>query len=714
MQIAIFDAASEILMNVDTFDVTIELVKALMLLCIIRFLLRTGNKRHEGQKGWNLILAGFFLLLFSTLIDITDEFPELAQFVVIGNTGIQSFLEKLVGEGVGILLLLWGLLSWIPTLNQMTERLHQQVQERTSEQLKAKVFTEAVVEQSHDLVVACNIDGQITLSNNRHKKDLLWATPGLSLEEWSHRAPCYPPNGVIPLPLQQLPLYRALHGEVIKAEEIMIREPDQTPHLLLVSGCPIYNQLGEQVGAMISAHDITIQKQLETQLRHQAQHDSLTCLPNRLLYKDRLEQAIRRAQRRKEPVTVMMLDLDRFKEVNDSLGHAAGDQLLQQVAPRLLQCIRDHDTLARLGGDEFAIVLTPTRQDVPYAPESVAKRILDLLTQPFWLHEQQVRIGASIGIAQFPEDGQSSDTLLLHADIAMYQAKADGRNGFYFYQPKLNQKALARLNLENDLAQALEKNQFSLYYQPLVQAANSRCVAVETLLRWHHPTRGLLLADEFIPLAERSGLIIPIGEWVIRSACAQLQRWQQQGLPLLRVAVNLSERQLHQPDLSERIARILQDTRLPSGSLELELTESMLIQESESMLHLLDRIRQLGVQLSIDDFGTGYSSLSYLRQFPVSRLKLDRSFVQDIPRDTVLSQAIIELAHRLHMKVVAEGVETDAQRSFLAAHGCDELQGFLFSRAVPPEELAQLLAPTGDIKSTAQVGNSLRSPARSG
>ncbi len=714
MQIAIFDAASEILMNVDTFDVTIELVKALMLLWIIRFLLHTGKKRHEGQKGWNLILAGFFLLLFATLIDITDEFPELTQFVVIGDTEIQSFLEKLVGEGVGILLLLSGLLSWIPTQQQMTGRLHQQVRERTSELLKAKIFTEAVVEQSHDLVVACNIDGHITHSNNRDQGDLLRATPGLTLEEWSRHHSSYAADGVTPLSLEQLPLYRALHGESIVAEEIMIREQEQAPHILLISGRPIHDEAGNQIGAMISAYDITAQKQLEEQLRYQARHDYLTGLPNRLLFHDRLAQALLRSRRNKEPVAVMMLDLDRFKEVNDSLGHAAGDLLLEQVTRRLQQCMRDHDTLARLGGDEFAIVLTPPRQDVPFAPLSVAKRILKQLTQPFWLHEQRIRISVSIGIALFPENGQTSETLLLNADAAMYQAKAEGRNTYHCYQPELNQEALARLTLENDMAQALEQNQFSVYYQPLVQSANGRCVAVEALLRWQHPVRGPIPTTEFIPLAERSGLIVPLGEWVLRTACSQLQRWQQQGLPLLRVSVNLSERQLHQPDLSERIARILQDTRLPAGSLELELTESMLIQDSEAMLTLLDSLRQLGVQLAIDDFGTGYSSLSYLRQFPVSRLKLDRSFVQDLPQDTVLSQAIIELAHRLHMKVVAEGIENEAQRAFLAAHGCDELQGHLFSRAVPAEELVQLLAPTGNILPSPQADNPLSSPARAG
>ncbi len=701
-------------MNWEIFEFGIEVLKALILLFITGFLVWQGRSRHQEQKGWARILTGFTLLTFASLLDITDEFDALAQFVVIGDTAVQSFLEKVVGFSGGFLMLLWGLLIWIPTQKQMTERLHRQVRERTADLLKAKMFTEAVVGQSHDLVVACNTDGHLTHCNNRDQGDLLWATPGLTLEEWSHRHSCYAADGEIPLSLKQLPLYRALHGESIAAEEITVREQDQTLHILLLSGGPIHDEVGNQIGAMISAYDITTQKRLEEQLRHQAQHDKLTGLPNRVLFHDRLTQAIRLARRSKDPVAVMMLDLDKFKEVNDSLGHAAGDQLLQQVTRRLQQCIRDHDTLARLGGDEFAIVLAPTRQDTPFAPQAVAKRILEQLTQPFWLNEQQVRISVSIGIARSPEDGQSSETLLLNADAAMYQAKTEGRNGYRCYQPHLNQEALARLTLENDLAQALELNQFSLHYQPLVQAANGRCVAVEALLRWQHPVRGPIPPAEFIPLAERSGLIVPLGEWVLRTACSQLKRWQQQGLPLLRIAVNLSERQLHQPDLTERIARILQDTQLPAGSLELELTESMLIQNSEAMLTLLNSLRQLGVQLAIDDFGTGYSSLSYLQQFPVSRLKLDRSFVQDIPRDTVLSQAIIELAHRLHMKVVAEGVENEAQRAFLAAHDCDELQGFLFSRAVPAEELTQLLATAGDSPSAPHAGSPLSSPARSG
>ncbi|WP_417615119.1 putative bifunctional diguanylate cyclase/phosphodiesterase [Oceanisphaera sp.] len=701
-------------MGVETFDVAVEILKALVSLSILGVLIWQGRSRNLKQKGWARIVTGFALLTFASLLDITDEFAALSPFIVIGDTPAQAFLEKVVGYSGGFLMLLWGLLIWLPTQSQMTERLHRQVREHTSELLKAKTFTEAVVGQSHDLVVACNIDGHIIHCNNRNLEDLPWATAGLSLKEWHRRYPCYAANGESPLSLKQLPLYRALRGEVIEAEEITIREQDQSLHILLLSGGPIHDETGNQIGAMISAYDITAQKRLEEQLRHQAQHDNLTGLPNRLLFHDRLTQAIQLAHRSKAPVTVMMLDLDRFKEVNDSLGHAAGDLLLQQVTRRLQLCLRAHDTLARLGGDEFAIVLVPTQHDVPFSPQTVAKRILEQLTQPFWLHEQQVRISVSIGIAQYPEDGQTSETLLLNADAAMYQAKAEGRNAYHCYQPELNQEALTRLTLENDLAQALERNQFSVHYQPLVQAANGRCVAVEALLRWQHPVRGPISPAEFIPLAERSGLIVPLGEWVLRTACSQLQHWQQQGLPLLRVSVNLSERQLHQPDLVKRIAQILQETRLPAGSLELELTESMLIQGNESILILLASIRQLGVQLAIDDFGTGYSSLSYLKQFPVSRLKLDRSFVQDIPRDTVLSLAIIELAHRLHMKVVAEGVENEAQRDFLIAHGCDELQGFLFSRAVPADELAQLLAPTGTTPSAFQAGTPFGSPARSG
>ncbi len=676
-------------MNWEVFDLSIEALKALVLVCITIFLVWAGRHRNWGQQGWKRIVAGFALLAFAAVLDLTDEFSGLERFVIIGDTEVQSFLEKVVGYSGGYLLLLSGLLSWIPTLNKLTERLTQQVGERTVELHRVQKFTEAVLEQGHDLVVACNVDGRITLSN-QSSDNQLGAIPGLSLEQWAHTCPLAPVNSTTPLSLEHSPLRRALRGETIDKEEFIVQKQGADPRTLLISGRPIVDDMGIQQGAMISAYDITQRKQFEEQLRHQASHDGLTGLPNRFLLNDRLSQMINQAQRNNTRVAVMALDLDQFKAVNDNLGHAAGDQLLEQVAQRLTEAVRDSDTVARLGGDEFAVLLALAPNKDAFDPLVAARRMLKRLSQPFWLSgNEKVAIGASIGIAYYPNDGTEVATLLRNADAAMYQAKVGGRNNFVCYNTELNSSTQEQFALENALVHAFENKQFAVYYQPLLQASSGRIIGVEALLRWHHPEKGVIPAAEFISLAERSGFIVTLGEWAMRTACAQLRDWQQQGLPLQRVAVNLSERQLHQPDLVDRIRRILHETQLPARSLELELTENILIQSDELMLKLLEDLRQLGVQLAIDDFGNGYSSLAYLRQFPVSRLKLDREFVSSIPRDTVLSQAIITLAHSLRMGVVAEGVETEAQRRFLKEQGCDELQGYLLASPLPAHELEQ-------------------------
>ncbi len=694
-------------MNWELFDFGIEVLKALVLLLITAFLLWTGRGRNREHQGWKRIVAGFALLTFAALLDISDEFNTLSRFVVIGDTQIQSFMEKVIGYSGGYLLLLWGLLSWLPTLKEMTAKLQHQVEEHTAELLKSKKFIESALQHSHDLIIASDANGQIILSNDKIANNPFATPADLTIEEWCALYQPRASDGVTQLSVQQLPLYRALQGETIENEEIVIQD-NQEIRTLKVSGSPLFDTQGVLLGAMISAYDISAQKQLEEQLRYQATHDTLTGLANRTLFSDRLIQAARRVRRNKGQLAVMMLDLDKFKEVNDTQGHAAGDQLLKQVAQRLQKILRDSDTVARLGGDEFAIILELVPEQTEYETLRVTRRILKQLSQPFWLGEQQVLISSSIGIVYYSDNDNDIQLLLSQADAAMYQAKAAGGNDFYCYHPELMTQALARLTLENDMKEAFKSNQFILYYQPLIQASNGRCVAVEALLRWHHPEKGVIQPGEFIPLAERSGLIVALGEWVIRTACMQLQSWLQQGYPLQRVAVNLSERQLHHPELVENIALILLETQLPASCLELELTESMLIQDSEFMISLLNRLRELGVHLAIDDFGTGYSSLSYLRQFPVNRLKLDRSFVNDIPHDTTISEAILDLAKRLCMKVVAEGVEKEEQQVFLTTHGCEELQGFIFSRAVPPATLEHWLSASGATE-TAMPANQLGS-----
>lgn len=445
--------------------------------------------------------------------------------------------------------------------------------------------------------------------------------------------------------------------------------------------------------------DITERKQTQERIQHLAYHDPLTDLPNRLLLQDRIGLAIAEAQRNNTMAAVLFLDLDRFKTINDSLGHLVGDKLLQQVAQRLATCLHETDTISRIGGDEYVIVL-PNITDTSRIADT-AQDILTALSAPVVVDGQTFHTSASMGISLYPNDGQDVQTLMKYADTAMYHAKEHGRNNFQFFTPQLNLWASERLAMENDLRLALERGEFLIHYQPQVDAISGRIVGLEALLRWQHPEKGMLSPDRFIPIAEETGLIIPLGEWVLRSVCSQGVLWQQQGLPLLPIAVNLSAVQFRQADLVQRISHTLNSTGLPPQYLELELTESMLMQQSEPNTAMLERFSSMGITLSIDDFGTGYSSLSYLKRFPIDRLKIDQSFVRDIttdPEDAAIVTAIIALAHSLEIEVIAEGVETRQQRDFLYHQGCYLYQGYLCARPMPAEDVAaylqQIAAPT--------------------
>jgi diguanylate cyclase (GGDEF)-like protein/PAS domain S-box-containing protein len=438
--------------------------------------------------------------------------------------------------------------------------------------------------------------------------------------------------------------------------------------------------------------DISAMKESESRLDHLAHHDPLTGLPNRLLLNARMEHALARAHRSNTLLAVLFLDLDRFKNINDTLGHPIGDLLLQEVAHRLNGCVREEDTVSRLGGDEFTILLEDLA-DSRFA-SSVAEKILGSLADKFMLHEHEVFVTCSVGISIFPADGSDITTLLKNADSALYRAKEQGRNNYQYYTEELTSRAMERLAMENSLRHALQRNELVVHYQPQVDLYNGRIIGMEALVRWQHPEIGLISPNAFIPLAEETGLIIPIGEWVLRTACAQLKRWMDAGLPKIRVGVNLSSRQFNQNNLDEVVAAALRDTGLPPDCLELELTERMIMQDAESTITILHKLRALGVQFSIDDFGTGYSSLSYLKRFPIDRIKIDQSFVREItsnPEDAAVSQAIISLSHSLNLKTVAEGVETAEQQEFLRTLQCDEIQGFHFSRPVPEQEMGVLL-----------------------
>lgn len=459
-----------------------------------------------------------------------------------------------------------------------------------------------------------------------------------------------------------------------------------------LSLAPVCNACGEVTHFVGIINDITERVSYETQLERHAHYDELTGLANRNLLTDRMEQAITYAHRTSRLAAVMMIDLDRFKVINDSLGHRTGDALLKIVAQRLSACMRPGDTVARQGGDEFVVVMADLANEDDVAP--VVRKLLDSLSHRITAGEHEVVVTASVGVALYPRDGETAETLLKNADGAMYRAKELGRNGFQFYTPEMNARTLQRLELEAALRRALERDELVLFYQPKVELQHGKVVGAEALIRWRHPVLGLVSPADFIPLAEETGLIVSIGEWVIATACHQLKDWRNEGLPDISVAVNLSARQFVQEGLSSVVAQALRSSGVPANRLELEVTESAVMQDPERTVATLRELKRIGVSLSLDDFGTGYSSLNYLKRFPINTLKIDQSFVRDIttdPDDAAIAAAVISLAHILRLSVIAEGVETAAQLGYLRQHGCDEIQGYYFSRPLPADQFAALL-----------------------
>lgn len=474
--------------------------------------------------------------------------------------------------------------------------------------------------------------------------------------------------------------------------EIYDRRKDGTPYPSSLSISAVRSKAGRITHYVAVLSDITERKASEARIAFLAQHDPLTSLPNRTLLHDRLDQALANAARHRSRIALMFLDLDRFKTINDSLGHMAGDRLLQGVAQRLTSCMRDTDTVSRQGGDEFLIVLTDV--EVPDDAARVAEKILDLLHPPFDIDGQQLSTSFSIGIALYPEDGRDAATLMKNADTAMYHAKESGRNTYRFFDEVMNANALERLHLENGLRHALDQGEFQLYYQPQVDLRSGRIIGLEALLRWFSGVMGGVAPTRFIPLAEECGLIVPIGEWVLHTACRQAVAWQAAGHAPLPVAVNLSALQFRRSDIVASVATALAASGLDGRWLELELTESLLMQSGPDIIRTLIALKSLGVRLAIDDFGTGYSSLAYLKRFPVDRLKVDKSFVRDLsdnPDDATIVRTIIQLGHNLHLEVIAEGTETPEQIAFLLQEGCTEAQGYLFSPPLPARAIGALL-----------------------
>ena len=441
-----------------------------------------------------------------------------------------------------------------------------------------------------------------------------------------------------------------------------------------------------------TARDISERKDAEQRISYMASHDALTGLPNRALLQDRIQQTLAHNRRRNQMAALLFIDLDKFKSVNDTLGHAVGDSLLQEAARRLLAEVRSEDTVARQGGDEFIILLSKIKH--PQEAGTLAQKLLDSFIEPFIIDGHELYISASIGISIFPDDGDELGTLLQNSDIAMYHAKETGRSNFQFFSPKMNEQAAERQALSNDMRHAIARGELFLIYQPVVDMVSGEMGGMEVLLRWQHPALGLVSPVKFIPLAEENGLILSIGEWVLRSACEQIRAWQTQGYVVPRLAINLSAKQFRQKSLGEDIALILQQTGIDSRAIGIEITESMLVQNIDEVVDTLLKLSNMGLEISIDDFGTGYSSLSYLKRFPINKLKIDKSFVDDIathPDDAAIVKAIIAMAHGLQMKVVSEGVETAAQLEFLRQHGCEQYQGYIFSKPLPAHEITEKL-----------------------
>lgn len=498
---------------------------------------------------------------------------------------------------------------------------------------------------------------------------------------------------------EDIPLYHKAMGDYLAGKnqfcqvEYRVKTKSGEYKWFLDRGKAIWDDEGRPVRMAGSQTDITERKKAEKEIHTLAYYDSLTGLPNRALLMDRLNMALAQARRSMQMAALLYLDLDGFKTINDTQGHMYGDELLKSVGDRMKKCVRECDTVARLGGDEF-IILQPQIKNVNDVT-AAASRILKLLQEPWVLNKHEFYITASIGITIFPGDGEDAQTLLKNADTAMYRAKELGRNNYQLYVQNMNMRMVEKLEMESSLRRAIERKEFVIHYQPQVDLANERIIGVEALVRWIHPEQGIVSPMKFIPLAEETGLIIPIGEWVLRTACEQNMVWQKSGLPPMCVAVNLSVRQFQQQNLVETIEKVLEETGMAPELLELEITESIAMQDIDYAVSILQRIKDMGIKVSLDDFGTGYSSLSYLKRLPINTLKIDKYFVYDITANSneeAIAKAVIALAHNMRLTVTAEGVETERQLDFLKEQGCDKAQGYLFSKPLPAGEFESMMA----------------------
>ncbi len=565
-------------------------------------------------------------------------------------------------------------------------QLELRVQERTSQLRTANQQLEAIIRSSPLAIYTRDLQNRVTAWNAAAEEIFGWRA-----------------HEVVGRPVPTVPASdreeadrlaeRISKGETLINMEVVRQHRNGSLIVINHTVAPLIDGEGRLYGNLTIASDITERRAAEQRIQFLAYHDALTGLPNRLLLQDRFGQAIAHADRTGTRVALMFMDLDNFKQINDALGHATGDALLKEVTARLRECVRDTDTISRQGGDEFVVVLRDLPDD--HAAVPIVAKIMSRMQEPIVVEGNELSTSASMGVTLYPDDGKDFETLLKKADMAMYKAKESGRNNHQFFNEDMGHQAHDHLVLRTGLRRALDQNELTLHYQPQFCLATKRVIGAEALLRWSHPELGPVAPDRFIPVAEESGLIVPIGEWVIREACQQASRWRAEGFPDLVVAVNLSAAQFKRGGIERTVIQALEDSGLPAPCLELELTESILIQNVEQVLATVKRLKLLGVRLSIDDFGTGYSSLSYLKRFAIDKLKIDRSFVSDLatdPDDAAIVRAIIQMARSLNLRTIAEGVETDAMVHLLRVFQCDEGQGYHFARPMPAEAFLEFLS----------------------
>ena len=626
----------------------------------------------NGQAG---LVAGLYGLLAALWIALSDRLAAL----VAGDTAQLTLIQNYKG---------WAFVAITCTLLFfLVRRSLSRLQGSYRALAESEALYESLVQVMPQCLYRMDRESRITFANRALERHL--GKPREAILGHSPRE-VYPADLAAKYRQDDL---RVLQGETLNLiEEMVSLDSEQRKRYIEIVKTPTYAPDGSINGIQGIFWDITARKSAEEQIEYLAHHDPLTDLPNRVLLRDRFLQAQGQAARSANRVAILFLDLDHFKLVNDTLGHPIGDRLLQAVAERLRRGVRETDTISRQGGDEFVIVL-PELAD-PESAGSIAGKLMEQMHEPVRVNGHRLNVTFSLGIALYPDDGDDFDTLMKKADTAMYSAKEAGRNTLRFFTAAMNVEAAARLKLQNRLQRALEKEELVLYYQPQFDLASGRILGAEALLRWRDPERGLVPPGEFIPVAEDTGLIGPIGEWVIGEACRELRRWHEAGATDLTMAVNLSPVQFRRSRLVEIAARALQENRLPAECLEFELTESLLIREDAAILETLTALKGLGVKLSIDDFGTGYSSLAYLKRFNVDKLKIDQSFIRELcsnPDDEAIVSAVITMARQLRLRTVAEGVENAEQATMLRRFDCDEVQGFLFGRPMPAADFQALL-----------------------